>query len=130
LLLNNLDESLGQIALKVAIPKRRRGIPKIRILNCRPRGSRHAVPRNQRLLTTLRIRSNELVVERKVGNVSNLRAGAAEWRARVLLVVTMGGDGDAAESGSGRGRRQPDDNVFPVVAVTEALRGRVLGHVP
>lgn len=70
------------------------------------------------------------MVDRVVADVSDLWASTLQRRARVLLVVTVSGDGDASDGSGGRLRREPDNNVLPIVAVAESSGRGVLGHVP
>lgn len=44
--------------------------------------------------------------------------------------AAVSADGEGDELGVGIVAREPHDGLFPVVAVAEAVRRRVLGHVP
>lgn len=100
------------------------------VLDSRPGRSSHTVPSNERLLTAEIACSNELMVDREVTDVSNLGAGALQIRRRVLLVVTVGGDGNTSDRRGCRLSREPDNDILPIVTVAETRGGRVLGHVP
>jgi hypothetical protein len=125
-----LNERVRKIVVKVAIPETRRRIPEVRVLNRSPRRSRHTLPRNRRLLTTLLITRNQLVIHGPNAHISNFRPRARQRRVGVLLVLSVCGDGDAAYGRGVRGRGQPDDDVLPVVAMPKAGRRRIFGHVP
>jgi len=124
------NESLVEVVSKVAVTERWSRTTKIRVLNRTPRRRRHAVPCNQRLLSTLSRSLNQLVVNRENGPIPDPRPGTSETGVGNLVVVAVSRDGDAADGGGGGLGRQPDDDVFPVVAMAETRAGAVFGHVP
>jgi len=128
--IHSSNESLVEVVSKVAVTERRRRTSEIRVLNRTPRRCRHTIPRNQRLLTTLSRSLNQLVVNREDGPISNPWPGTRETGVGNLVVVTVSRDGDAADSSGGGLGGQPNDDVFPVVAVAETGAGTVFGHVP
>jgi len=124
------NESLVEVVSKVAVTERRRRTTKIRVLNRTPRRRRHTIPRNKRLLSTLRSCLNQLVVNREDGPVPDPWPGTRKAGVGNFVVVAVSRDGDAADSRGGGLGGQPDDDVFPVVAVAETGAGAVFGHVP
>jgi len=128
--IHSSNESLIEVVSKVAVTERRRRTTEIRVLNRTPRCRRHTVPRNQRLLSALGSRLDQLMVNREDGPIPDPGPGTSETGVGNFVVVAVSRDGDAADSsGSGLGG-QPDDDVFPVVAVAETGAGTVFGHVP
>jgi hypothetical protein len=99
----HLYKRIRKVVVEVIIPKTRRRALKIRILNRTPRRSRHTLPRNQRLLAALLIARNELMIDRPDTNIPDLGPRARERRARVLLVLAVRRDSDAADRGRVRG---------------------------
>lgn len=100
------------------------------VLNSRPRRGSHALPCDERLLTAQITCSDQLMIDWKVTDVTNLRAGTLERWAFLLLIVAMCRDSNACNSSRSGLRREPNHDIFPVVAVTETGGGGVFRHVP
>ena len=124
------NKSLIEVVAKIAVTERWSRSTKIRILNRTPRRSRHTIPRNKRLLSTLRRRLNQLVVNRENRPIPNPGPGTRKTGVGNFVVVAVSRDGDPADGSGGGLSGEPDDDVFPVVTMAEAGAGTVFGHVP
>ena len=124
-----LHESSLQIALEVVIPKAWCSIAKARCLDRVPRRRSHALPGNERLLTALLHRVDELVVNGPDADISNQRSCSAKV-AGYFLVLAVGGDGYTTHCSRFRLRREPDNNILPIMPVSETGTRAILWHVP
>jgi hypothetical protein len=70
------------------------------------------------------------MVDRPNAVVADQHRVAAEVRRRGSIIVSVRRSSSTDNSGTGRLRREPHDGVLPVVAVSQASRRRVFGHVP
>jgi hypothetical protein len=70
------------------------------------------------------------MVDRPNAVVANQHRSAAQIRRRGSVVIAVRRSSSTDNGGTGRLRREPHDGILPVVAVSQASRRRVLGHVP
>jgi len=126
----NLDKRVGQIVLEIVVSKTWGGVPKVCILNRRPRLWCQALPRNKRLLSALLSFVNQLMIDWPEADVPDPRSRPRQvWR-RCLLVLAVGRDCNPTDSCSVREGRHPNNNILPVMAMAKTTRGRILGHIP
>lgn len=124
----------SQVRSKISVLKRHIRAPKVRRLQRALRRRRKTLPRDQRLRPARRAGGVQSVVQGEDAQVLDERArpgqGEAAAGAADPVAVLRGAHGDDVGRGGRRGAGQPHDGALPVVAVAEAVRGLVFGHVP
>lgn len=117
---NFLNNRLAQVGLKAAILEGNVSTAEVGVRQRCTSCSSQALPGDQRLLATLIIGEDHLMVSRPVGSISYQGTVARESTRSPSVVSTMLRNCHANHSGTCALARQPDDSIFPVMSVSQA----------